>query len=284
MVGTLKDKKFIAVENYDALDPDKILEGYHGVIIDEFHHSGADTIRKLSLRAWKNVYYRYGLTATPIRANSEEQILLESVIAPIVYKLEYQTAVDKGYIVPVTAYFYQLPRIKCAAKNWKEVYSELVVNRKDRNKKIVNIIESLHDTGESVLVLVNEISHGKELQKLCEARGLNIPFANGQDDNSRIMILEFNLKETHILIGSSILGEGVDTKPCGWVIMAGGTGKSKVQIMQRIGRAIRNYPGKISGKILTFLDPSHKYLTNHHREYVKVLKQEYGIEPCKLGD
>lgn len=283
-VGSLKDKKHIAVENYDALKPKEQLTGYQCVIIDEFHHSGSATLRNLSLKAWKNVYYRYGLTATPIRSLKEEKILLESVIAPVIYKLEYKTAVDKGYIVPLEAYYYKIPnvRLKGSSTNWHSVYSELIVNRKDRNEKIVDLIITLYEKKASTLVLVKQIEHGKILQDMLKDRGYNIPFANGQDMDSRIMILEFNLREQPVLIGSSILGEGVDTKPCEWVIMAGGVGKSKIQAMQNVGRALRRFENKESGKVIFFADNSHKWMNAHHLEFCKIVKEEYGIKPCLL--
>src|ERR1051326_7908668 len=68
-VGTLKDRRPIAVENVDALDPKKVITDYHCVLIDEFHHSGCATYLKLNKTAWSKIYYKLGLTATPSRSS-----------------------------------------------------------------------------------------------------------------------------------------------------------------------------------------------------------------------
>lgn len=288
IVGPLDEQPstgmYIAIENYDALDPKKIITGYDLVLIDEFHHSAAKTIRDLSLKAWKNIYFRGGLTATPFRAQSEEKILLESVIAPVIYRIHYSTAVKNGYICPMEAYFYVLPKTKVEGntKNYASMYSELIINRKERNEFIADLAASLYEEKKSTLILVKQIEHGKIIKELLEKRGYNVPFANGQDDDSRIKILEFNLQEIPVLIGSSILGEGVDTVACEYVILAGGTGKSRTSLMQAVGRSFRRFKDKNSGKVITIVEPSHRWFIEHHKEFLKTLKEEYGLEPLKL--
>ena len=109
-----------------------------------------------------------------------------------------------------------------------------------------------------------------------------MPFANGQVEETRYYITLFNEKELPCLIGTTgILGEGVDTKPCEYVIVAG-LGKAKSAFMQQIGRGVRVYPGKESCKIVIFRDTSHKFTLRHYREQCKVLKEEFGIVPLKL--
>jgi superfamily II DNA or RNA helicase len=266
----------IAVENVDALDYNKGLKGYDCVVVDEFHHSGAATYQKLNKKAWGGVYYKFGLTATPFRSNENERLLLESVLSKVIFRVTYTTAVEKGYIVPVEAYYVDLPKQECKGDTWPAVYSELVVNNQHRNRILADMLRNLAGANISTLCLVKEIKHGKTLQV---ASGL--PFANGEDGEARSRIETFN-KGARGLIGTSgVLGEGVDTKPCEYVLLAGG-GKSKNQFMQQVGRAVRRYPGKESAKVILFRDPSNKWLLTHFKEQVKFLKEEYGIVPTKL--
>jgi superfamily II DNA or RNA helicase len=277
--------KFITVENVDALDTKRNLKGVDLVIIDEFHHSGAKTYRDLNKKAWSSVYFKIGMTATPFRSQEHERLLLESVLSKVIYRIEYKTAVEKGYIVPLEAYYYDLPAIplQCNPKNYAAVYSELFVKREDRNQLIAQLVANLHDQDASTLVLSKQIEHGEELARIIKAKsGLTVPFAQGANDNNRQLILEFNLREHIALIGTvGVLGEGVDTKPAEWIILAGG-GKSKNQFMQNCGRAFRVFPGKESGKVILFRDPSHKWMLDHFRQCCKHLLEEYGIVPVKL--
>lgn len=267
----------IRVENVDALDPNEV-ETASVLLIDEFHHSAAKTYRKLNQKSWKNIYYRFGMTATPFRSDDNERLLLESVLSQVIYRLDYQTAVDAGYIVPVYAYYFDVPpkRMKGNPKSWPAVYSELVVNNEARNELIADLLAHLEHA--PTLCLVKEISHGEKLSKMT-----GVAFANGQADNTRELILEFNLQERKHLIGTTgVIGEGIDTRPTSWVIMAAG-GKSKNQFMQQIGRGVRKYPGKEHCYVILFRDTSSKYLLKHFNAQVKYLKEEYNVIPIKLA-
>lgn len=268
----------VTIENIDSTTL-KDAKDYDCLIIDEAHHVAARTYQKLNLKTWGNIYYRFFLTATPFRAKDEEQLLFEAIAGQVIYRIEYQTAVDKGYIVPLEAYYIELPKIKVKGDTWAAVYSELVVNNKYRNRRIAELIDSFKESNISALCLVKEIAHGVNVGK--ESVHIHA-FANGVSEHTREYILEFNLKYRHTLIGTTgVLGEGVDTKPAEYVIIAG-LGKSKNSIMQQIGRGFRTYPGKESCKIIIFLDKSHRWAESHFKAQVKILKEEYGVKPVKL--
>lgn len=272
-----KDMSNIRVENVDspALKED---DGSSLLIIDEAHHVAAKTYQKLNKSAWKGIYYRIFLTATPFRNKTEETLLFEGIAGQVIYNLSYKKAVAEGYVVPVEAYYIELPKVETDAYSWQEVYSELVVNNKPRNQIIGRLMAMLAKARVSTLCLVKEIKHGNNIQDVI----LSTPFANGQDETTRHYIKKFNSGELLSLIGTEgILGEGVDTKPCEYVIIAG-LGKAKSAFMQKVGRPIRTYPGKDSAKVILIKDTSHKYLLKHFREQCKILKDEYGVIPIKL--
>jgi superfamily II DNA or RNA helicase len=278
-VGTLASSANIAIENVDALDAGKPLKGYDCVIIDEFHHSGAKTYRQLNQKAWNGVYYRFGLTATPFRSNEDERLLLESVLSQVIYRVEYKTAVEAGYIVPLEAYYYDLPltEVKGNDMSWPTVYSELVVSNAKRNLLIGHLMHRLHEVGASTLCLVKEIAHGNRLKDITGAG-----FANGQDEDCRQLISWFSSGKLKALVGTTgVLGEGVDTKPAEWIVIAG-LGKSKNAFMQQVGRGFRRYDGKESCKVVLFRDPSHKWTLAHFAAQVKYLREEYGVKPVRL--
>lgn len=276
--SNILEHPFIAVCNIDSMKENE-LHHYNALIVDEFHHSGATTYRRLNAKSWKNIYYKYGLTATPFRSQDHERLLLESVLSTTIYKVEYQTAVDKGYIVPMEAFYVDLPRIEPIGNtsSWASMYSELVVNNEQRNKIIALILKRLKESDIYTICLVKEISHGENIKKI-----VDIPFINGQSEDSRLHLLEFLLGEQKQVIGTTgVLGEGVDTKPAEFIILAG-LGKSKNAFMQMIGRGFRNYPGKTQATIIFFRDKSHRWTQAHFREQVKILKDEYNIVPKKL--
>lgn len=273
---TIGDSVPVTVENVDSPDL-PTLTNYDLLILDESHHAAAKTYRKLNQKSWKNIYFRFCFTATSFRSKEEEQLLMESITGPVIYSLPYTKAVEQGYIVPVEAYYYNLPKqtMKGNPRHWQAVYSELVVNNIFRNQLVKNLIFALE--GHPTVCLVREIRHGDILSALT-----GVSFVKGQHDLSRQFILEFCLEETKALIGTvGVLGEGVDTKPASWVIMAHG-GKSKTQFMQCVGRGVRKYQDKTACKIIMFRDTSNPYLLKHFKACVQYLRDEYSVVPVKL--
>lgn len=271
--GTLDN---IVVENIDSSSLDKHTN-FGCLIIDEAHHSAAKTYRKLNAKAWKDIYYRYCFTATPYRNREEEQLLMESITGEVGYSLSYANAVKRGYIVPIEAYYIEIPKTATNGYSWAEVYSELVVHNKERNSIIATLLSNLHASGAHTLCLVKEIAHGTALVRL-----LGAAFAHGQGDDKELLISAFNSGKLKTLIGTNgVLGEGVDTKPAEYVVIAG-LGKSRPAFMQQVGRGLRRYEGKESAKIILLKDGSHKWTRAHYREQCKILLDEYGVIPVEL--
>lgn len=260
--------KYVRVENIDSTAL-KTLKDFDALILDEVHHAAAKTYRNLNKMAWNGIYYRFFLTATYFRNQESEQMLFESIAGRPVFELNYQTAVKNGYIVPVEAYYLKMPKIKTDAFTYREVYNELVVNNETRNQAIADVLAGVDGPA---LCLVREIAHGNTLSALT-----GVPFANGQDEESRQFINDFNAgKITSLIATTGVCGEGVDTKPCEYVVIAG-LGKAKSAFMQQVGRGVRQFGTKKSAKIILIKDPSHKYLLRHFNEQVNILKDEYGV-------
>lgn len=267
----------IAVENIAALDLSKPVKNYDALIVDEGHHVAASSYRRLNARCWNGIYFRYCFTATPFRNRSEEQILFESIAGKVAYKITHKEAVASGAIVPVEAYFFDLPKRKVTGTSWAQVYGELVVKNHERNVQIASLLRRLAADAPT-LCLCKEIAHGVALSALS-----GVGFVNGQDEESRLLIKEFNAGRIQALIGTvGVLGEGIDTRPAEHIIVAG-LGKSKPAFLQNCGRGFRRYPEKESAKIFIFRDPSHRFALSHFNAQVKYLKEEYGVTAVKIS-
>ncbi len=253
------------------------LTNFDMLIIDEAHHVAAKTYHQLNKTAWKNIYHRVFMTATPFRNVEAEQLLFKAIAGEVIYKLSYAEAVKAKHIAPVEAHFINVPKQKTEAFTWQQVYSELVVNNQVRNDIIANLMTNLNNAEQATLCLVKEIKHGQILSEMT-----GFPFVCGEDAESRDYIRQFNSGRIMALIGTvGVLGEGVDTKKAEYAIIAG-LGKAKSAFMQQVGRTLRTLPGKESGKVILFKDKSHKYLTRHFNAQSTILQEEYGVIPQKL--
>ncbi len=272
----LKGFKNVTVENIDSAALKK-LKDFDCLIIDEGHHVAAKTYQKLNKEVWTGIYYRFFLTATPFRNDTEETLLFESIAGQVIFNLDYKTAVANNYIVPVEGYYIDIPKQDTDAYTYAQVYKELVVDNVLRNRTLANLLITLQQNNIYTLCLVREVRHGQILADLTD-----IPFVSGADDESRDYIRQFNRGEIKTIIGTEgILSEGVDTKPCEYAVIAG-LGKAKSNLMQKVGRSVRNYPGKESAKVIIIKDSSHKFLLRHFNAQKKILKEEYGCIIKKL--
>ncbi len=268
--------RFITVLNIDSPALEKNA-GYDMVIIDEAHHVAAKTYHDLNKKVWADIRYRFMLTATPFRNVDAEQMLYKAIAGDVIYKLDYTEAVKLKYIVPVEAHYVVVPKQKTDAHSWPQVYSELVVNNQIRNEIIASLLTNLSEAGQNTLCLVKEIKHGQILAEMTD-----YPFVCGEDEESKHLITAFNSGQISGLIGTTgVIGEGSDTKPCEYVIIAG-LGKAKSGFMQAVGRGVRRIGGKESAKIILFKDGSHKYCLRHFNKQSEILQAEYGVIPQKL--
>jgi superfamily II DNA or RNA helicase len=92
------------------------------------------------------------------------------------------------------------------------------------------------------------------------------------------VIKQFEEGKIRVLV-STLLSQGVDIPRLDAIVMAAG-GASKVQTIQRAGRALRIAPGKKKGMIIDFKDTGWP-LRNHYLERLSAYIAEYGEEIVK---
>lgn len=250
-------EKPINIVNIQALvkmDP-SVFADLSAVFIDEFHHSAADTYREVNLNHLKNCYFRIGLTATNFR-NDGADIALESVLSNVLYEYSIEQAIkDKVIMAPD---FDIVPFKHQEYNNWQEAYKQGIVENEARNQLIADAVK--HYEGRHILILVKEVSHGENLKKLIP----NSEFIHGEEKD----VIQDRLMEDYVegkykvLIGTSVIGEGVDLPIADTLIMAGG-GKARSQIMQNIGRVLRLHPKKKDALVVDFTDEGCDWLESH---------------------
>jgi superfamily II DNA or RNA helicase len=252
--------KNINVVNIQALVklPPHIFADIDAVFIDEFHHAAAETYQEINLNHLKNVYYRLGLTATNFR-NDGADLGLEGVLSEVIYEYTIQQAIQDGFLVKPK--FFITDTIAEPYFNYQAEYKEGIVNNELRNLEISDIAKE--HSNDSVLILVQQVEHGELLKKLIK----EAEFLHGQEKDvirQRIMN-DYRDGKVKCLIGTSVIGEGVDL-PCAKILIMAGGGKAKSQIMQNIGRVLRPYPGKEEAIIYDFTDEGSNHLSEHSKE------------------
>ncbi len=260
-----KPINIVNIQALVKLDPN-LFADLDAVFIDEFHHSAAETYREVNLNHLKRCYYRIGMTATNFR-NDGADIALESVLSYVLYEYTIEQAIkDKNIHQPE----FDIVQFEHGREydNWQECYKEGVVQNEDRNQMIAEIAE--HYKGRHILILVKEKEHGEALKALIPGS----EFIHGEETDTiqDRMMDNFQAGKLKVLIGTSVIGEGVDLPIADTLIMAGG-GKARSSVMQNIGRILRLCPGKNDAILIDIDDIDVEWLSDHALARQEVYQQ-----------
>lgn len=252
-----------------------ILKDVGMVCIDEFHHAGADSYTSL-MKEFNSIYYRFGFTGTYLR-NDSKTLDMWGLLSKRIYHYSASKATQDGFLTPLKIITHEIPGI--LSKSYPTEYKKNYCGNHHLLRKIAEILQQL-DNNESVLILVKQKEEGGSLiQKYLEEKGIPSTFISGDSKRSEVkeILKAFNEKQIKILIGSTIIGEGIDIKSTDHLIMAQG-GKSEIAITQAIGRAVRLYPNKKVAYLHDFRMLDTKYMEKHWLERYKIYKRNFDGE------
>jgi superfamily II DNA or RNA helicase len=260
----------------------RALEACELVIFDECHHLPAESFYEIAMKL-PNAFYRYGLSATPWRSDRSD-LMIEAALGPKLCVVTSSELIKRGYLVPPKITMIEvLPTYKRMIRDYKTIYRDQVVEHPERNALIAEVAAHSMSRGRSVLILVNQVKHGKLLEKMVEGA----VFINGKDTSEvRNAALEQLRRKTHpILIATTLADEGLDLPSLDVLILAG-AGKSETRALQRVGRVLRPHPGKTGAVIVDFWDQA-LYLEDHSKQRYEIYRTEPGfdveIRPPKKG-
>ena len=230
----------------------KAMEEAKLIVWDEVHRCACDMALEVSTMI-TNAYYWIGLSASPWRDDNAD-LLMESIIGPVIYKLSASDLIRMGFLVKPIIKMEKIKPITLAG-TYHQLYRTNVVENQARNQKIVDDAVNLVEQGFPTLILVKQIKHGKMLQKMLKDQFGPVEFISGTDytDKRNKAIKQMREGEIDLLIASTIADEGLDIKRLGAVILAGG-GKSSTRALQRVGRVIRPCEGKTHAIVIDYAD------------------------------
>jgi superfamily II DNA or RNA helicase len=256
----------------------------NGMLVHNCHHWRAETCQTISEFS-KSARYKIALSATPFR-ESNDDILIEACFGRVLYDISASELIRQGYLVRPDIYFVPVKNdIGNAGNAYKTIYKRAIVENETRNDYISKLANKLHENGNNIVVLVQQIAHGKKLQSMIN----NSTFIHGDwSAKKRNKHLESIKKgENPITIATSLLDEGIDCKPWDTLIMAA-SGKSRTRALQRVGRVIRTYnkpdgTKKERATVIDF-DDDFKYLSKHSKQRRKIYKteKEFNVEDLQL--
>ena len=270
--------KYQAYDEEDEDDPTQVgaykedivrlLETVPVVFFDECHHLPADSCYTVAMRT-QGAYYRYGLSATPYRADKQD-LLIEAALGPKIIKINASTLIDQKHLVPPRIIFIPITGDNYTSKDYAQIYQTHIVQNPYRNGVIAKQSQDYARQGKTVLILVQQVKHGEELVKIIPGS----QFLQGTDPTSKrnSILKDFKEQRLKILVATTLADEGLDIPSLGSVILAGG-GKSETRALQRVGRALRPAEEKTEAIVVDFIDQV-PYLEEHSQRRLDIFKTE----------
>jgi superfamily II DNA or RNA helicase len=275
--GKFKPIRICNVQTLAALQKkgsllDELVADIDMFIVDEVHHSGAKSYLDL-LAKLKHVYYRYGFTGTFLR-NDSKTLDMHGFLSNRIYLYKPKTALEDKFLTPID---YVINRVQgIPHKAYPKEYELNYCGSKGLLSKITEIVQSI-PAGEQILVLVKQKEKsGAIIHEWLTQQGYPNTYISGDDKSSVIdnAIEAFNEKTIKILIGSSVIGEGIDLYSAQHLILATG-GKSEVAFTQALGRAVRLSPGKARSCVYDFSFQGARYLDKHLKIRLETFQRDF---------
>lgn len=281
-----KTLKFDADDQEDTtpiqnkVDVLNLLKEAKGSICDEVQHWRAETCQ-LVARSLEKSYYTYGCSATPYRDEGDD-LMIQGCFGKKIAEISASQLIRDGWLVRPSIKIVHIRGPKSKFRQWQQLYKDQVTENTEYNETIASIANSYISVKRLVLVLVTQIKHGKILSEM-------IPDSVFLSGASSKKVREQNIKklragEISCIVSTTIFDEGIDVRPLDVVLLAG-QGKSKVRAMQRIGRILRPFPGKVTATAVDFRIHQ-KYLLKHSiaREKMYRTEEEYSIEEIEPNE
>ncbi len=302
MGGKSKDtNKQIVVSTWQSIykQPAEYHKQWDVVIVDEVHLAQANSIKSIMENS-SNAQFRYGLTGT-LSDSKCHSLVIEGLFGKVRRVSRTKDLIEKGLISPVeikVVFLEYNKRSRALVKPMKYIqeveYTALSPAKLEFTSKLATRLAG------NTLVLVNWVEkHGKPLYKklltiqdnpgTLLGRGIKKKkiffISGGTEADQREEIRQLLEIETNCILVATYgtLSTGVNIKNLDNIIFAA-TSKSKIRVLQSIGRGLRMKAGKLKMILydlvdnLTYIGPrggkKPNYLMKHYFQRHKFYKEE----------
>lgn len=239
------------------------------VLVSNCHQAKAMGIQTLC-KELTNADYRIGLTGTLPKEPTEINVI-HGYIGPTIYTGSSSDLIEKGILSKITIANMVLkyaPEVceKMKGRNYHEEV-KFVEEYSKRNSAFDFAFKSFKD-GDNCLILVNHIAHLDSIEKYLRNtidKKYTVYIISGNVDNKdrEEMRIAMNKERNIILLATyGTMATGISIKRIMNVILASSS-KSKIRVLQTIGRGLRTHGEKDGVIIWDFIDNLNVETRNH---------------------
>lgn len=241
------------------------------LVIDEFHHAAAETYHRINELA-AGIFYRFAYTGTHFRTG-DDTLAMEAIASHVLYKIPIAYLVHHGYISRPRVHFMRTMGNTSSSSKWQAVYRRCIVKSDERNQKIIDLAHYLgHTAAVPTIVLVRRREHADFLGEYIDGA---VVAKGGENALTSKTIQHFRRGDIPVLVGTTVIGEGVDLPNAGALIYAGAGGEG-VQMAQSYFRPLTAHVGKDTGFIYDFRDVFQAKMHEHSVRRFEFARQLFG--------
>lgn len=248
---------------------DAMVRGATGVYLDEVHHAASMTCQAI-MEACTNAYWRYGGSATPFREDGAEK-MIQALFGRVIIRISASWLIRNRYLVKPYIFNVRMSGLHGHWDSYPEVYKHYIVENHDLNTLVARLSIRMRQAGIPTLILVKQYPHGNAIRKMLP----DVPFVRGDMARGKRRDAIASLRDGSLpcAIATTLADEGLDVERLGCVVVAGG-GKSITRVYQRVGRALRAFPGKDRAVVFLFHHDTAQFLDGHGKRVANILKNE----------
>ncbi len=281
-----------------------------GLIVHNCHHASAATWLAVA-KACVGARTRLGLSGTAVNIKDPVRALhMEGALGPIVVLTDTTALTQQGYLARATIRFVRPPASsypsyedvrEIVLPDWKRdprrlqtmgsqlygtFYERGITTNRERNARVLRIAMHHAKQGHRVLVLCRIVEHARALHDWWSAVSRQYPcWQLDRDDvgtgRAEAVLGAFRAATTGaLLIATPFFREGVDLPEIDAFVNAAG-GKSEVDTLQALGRALRPRADKTTVDVYDFADggaptdrPDKDHLALHTLERVRLYREQ----------
>jgi len=268
---------FISIQSSNSKDIYSALASdyYDYIVIDEFHHAGANSYKKVLEHF--NPKILLGLTATPERTDNKEKEIIDTYFkGKFSAEIRLPEAIDRKLLTPFQ-YFGLTDTVDYSQIPWRsgkydqKILEELLMTEKqNRNTNILQNIQTyITDTNEMrALAFCVSQKHADHMANFFDNAGIPSLALHSSINNlselRKESVKKLKLGEIKILCVVDIFNEGVDLPFIDTVLFLRPT-ESLTIFLQQLGRGLRVCDNKEVLTVLDFVGQAHKSFSFENR-------------------
>lgn len=290
--GQDKDSsKQIYISTWQSIykQPNNYFKKFSAIIVDECHGAEAKCLKQIAEKC-KTAVYRYGTSGT-LKDIKSHRLVLEGLFGPIEEATTIKNLIDQNHSPPVEVEAINLKYDKEACKfvagmdYQKEI--DFITQNKKRRKLVIQMAKNI--PGNTLILFQRKDKHGVPMFEEAQKEILNRPlyYVSGDTDvDEREQIRHIVEKENQAIVFATygVFSTGVNIKRIHNIVFASPY-KSRIKVLQSLGRGLRIAEGKDKLKLYDIVDVlKHRnrknYTYKHFLERMKIYKEQ--LFPVKI--